>query len=111
MQSNQEADPLAEWAKFKSENPEVAAKLEDTVKDHVKQAEHMLDGAPGDAKQQQAFTSALAAIYDGADLFFGFAGPIDILVKNVIIPALPGLIDSAVAWFNESGLFGGKHAK
>jgi len=106
MQSTQEQDPMQEWGQFKSEHPEVAERLENTVKDHVKHAEHSLDGAPGEAKQQQAFTAALAAIYDGADLFLGFAGPIDILVKNVIIPALPSLINSAVTWFNDTGLFG-----
>lgn len=98
-------DPMAEWEKLKSEHPELAGRLETEIKHHVRQTEQGFDGAPGDTKQQAAFTSALAAIYDGADIFFGFPGPVDLLIKQVLIPALPTLIDGAVAWFHEQGIF------
>ena len=33
---------------------------------------------------------------------------VDFIMKSIVIPALPAMIDSAVAWFNSQGYFKGE---
>jgi hypothetical protein len=98
-------DPLAAFEQFKAEYPGVALAVEEEIKRHVQSAEQRIGAHHGETKQQDALTNCLTTLYDGADIFFGFPGPVDALLKTIVIPAIPGLIDGAAAWFHSQGIF------
>ena len=103
---NQGPSPLELFQQFKAEHPELAQAVEEEVKKTVLSAEQKLGAHQGEAKQQEALSACLSTLYDGADIFFGFPGPVDLLLKQIVIPAIPDLIDYAVDWFHLSGVFG-----
>jgi hypothetical protein len=105
-------DSFDSYEAFRATFPDIAAQVEDQVKTHVQAAETALGAKQGESKKifateaaEQTFTAAAQGVYDAVDFFAGFPGPIDALVKQVVLPALPDLIDGAVAWFHSTGLF------
>lgn len=80
--------------------PEAAGMIKAIVFDKVKEVEKTMGDAAGREKQ----IAALQMTYDALDLLIGAPGPVDLLVKNFVIPALPGFIDWAVAELKKAGV-------
>jgi len=91
---------IDQFEKIKQDNPEAAAQVESVLFQSVKQVQQdMPDG--GDKEKQLA---ALRMTYDALDLLIGAPGPVDMLVKNFLIPAIPDMIDWAVAELKKAGV-------
>lgn len=76
---------------LKDERPEDAAAVHGVIIQSVKQAKQE-NPSDDDAAEKRALTLA----YEGLDLLLGFPGPVDYIVKDLVIPMLPGLIKWAM---------------
>lgn len=103
---------ISTFEELEAQYPDIAARVKEEISAQVQSAEQKLGARQGEAKKifadaeaQSVFTGAAVGVYNVVDLFAGFAGPIDILVTQVIIPALPNLIDNTVSWFHSQEIF------
>ena len=85
---------------LKNNNPEAAAQVEAALFQSVQTVEQTMPNADNKAKQ----IAALQLTYDALDLLIGAPGPVDILIKNFLIPSIPDLIDWAVAELKKAGV-------
>ena len=84
------------FLEFKDEKPEDAAAIHGMVIQSVKQAKAEYPDVSEDAEKR-----ALALAYDGLDLLLNFPGPVDYIVKDLVIPMLPDLIKWAMEELNK----------
>lgn len=94
------------FQELQNKYPQAAEAIKEVAEQAVLKAE--ATGADGPEKAEaarDAIIETMKATYDGADMFFDFPGPVDYLVKNALIPMLPGLIDWVVDLFNQNGVF------
>lgn len=91
---------IQQLEQLKNTNPEAAAQVEATLFQNVKTVEHTMPNADNKEKQ----IKALQLTYDALDMLIGAPGPVDLLVKNFLIPAIPDLIDWAVAELKKAGV-------
>lgn len=81
-------------------SPEAAQLVRSELEKQIVDVQQTMPGASGKDKQIQALKQA----YDALDLLINAPGPVDFLVKELLIPALPDLIDYLVAELKKAGV-------
>lgn len=99
---------ISNFEELQQSFPKEAQLLQTLVTKSVSDVEHHFADLEGIKKAELATEQSVELLqktYDGIDLFANFPAPVDYLVKEVLIPLIPGMVDEIVALFNKTEVF------